>query len=114
MEEKKFCQKCGAEILKDAEICPQCGCRQADANSVNGVNTRWLTTLLLCIFIGAFGAHRFYVGKTNTAVAMLLVSLLLGWTGVGFLVTGIWALVDLVQIICGNFTDANNQKIAMK
>ncbi len=110
MEEKKFCQKCGAEIAKEAEVCTQCGCAQ----NAGGVNQKWVTTLLLCIFIGTFGAHRFYVGKTNTAVAMLLITLLLGWLGIGVLITAIWALVDLIQIICGNFTDINGQKIAMK
>lgn len=61
----------------------------------------WLTTLLLCIFLGGFGAHRFYTGHTGTAVVQLLT---LG----GCLV---WAIIDLVQIITGNFRDANGQPL---
>ena len=64
----------------------------------------WLTTLLLCIFLGGFGAHRFYVGKTGTAVAQLLT---LGGCAV-------WAIIDLIQIITGNFRDANGQPLLKK
>ena len=68
---------------------------------------RILPAFLLAFFIGMFGAHRFYVGKTGSAVAMLLISL----TGIGLLVTAIWALVDWIMIICGLFTDKEGRKL---
>ena len=59
---------------------------------------------LLLIFLGGFGAHRFYLGKTGTAVTMLIL-FLLGWVtliiGVGLILlaaVGIWGLVDLFLI----------------
>mgnify|MGYP003318674828 CR=1 FL=1 len=51
-------------------------------------NKTWLAALLFCLLLGAFGAHRFYVGKVQTAVAMLLITLLTGWIfGLGFFIS---------------------------
>lgn len=74
-------------------------------------NTEWLATFLFCFFLGIFGAHRFYTGKTGSAVAMLLITILLGWIGIGVAITGIWALVDLILIACAKFTGRDGQPI---
>jgi TM2 domain-containing membrane protein YozV len=54
---------------------------------------------LLWFFLGGFGAHRFYLGSTGTAVAQLLLALL-GWIPLflGWAVLGIWWLVDAALI----------------
>jgi TM2 domain-containing membrane protein YozV len=62
---------------------------------------RILPAFLLCFLLGVFGAHRFYVGKTGTAIIMIFT--------IGGL--GIWALIDLILIVVGAFTDANGVKI---
>lgn len=62
---------------------------------------RILPAFLLCFFLGVFGAHRFYVGKTGTAIVQILT---LGGLG-------IWAFVDFIMIIVGSFTDKNGNKI---
>ena len=51
-----------------------------------------LIALILCIFVGVLGIHRFYLGYTMEGVLMLL-------TAGG---CGIWALIDLVRIITGD------------
>lgn len=55
----------------------------------------FVPTLLLCFFLGIFGIHRFYTGKVGTGVLQLLT---LGGLG-------IWAMVDMIVIACGNFKD---------
>jgi len=60
-----------------------------------------LPAFLLCFLLGVFGAHRFYVGKTGSGIAMLILTL----TVVGALITGIWYLIDMIMIVTGNFTD---------
>ena len=61
----------------------------------------FIPTLLLCLLLGGFGAHRFYVGKPLTAILMILT---LG--GIG-----IWALIDLIVIATGGFKDSKGLKI---
>ncbi len=55
----------------------------------------FVPTLLLCILLGGFGIHRFYVGKVGTGILMLIT---LGGLG-------IWVLIDLIMIAVGKFTD---------
>ncbi len=64
---------------------------------------RILPAFLLCFLFGIFGAHRFYVGKTGTALLQLVT---LGGLG-------IWATIDLVMIIVGVFTDEAGVKITV-
>lgn len=60
-----------------------------------------VTTLLLCLFLGVTGAHRFYVGRYKTAILMFLT---LG--GLGF-----WTLIDLVLIANSEFKDAAGHNV---
>ncbi|MFK7888669.1 MAG: TM2 domain-containing protein [Gammaproteobacteria bacterium] len=61
----------------------------------------FVPTILLCLFLGFLGVHRFYVGKIGTGILMLLT----------FGGLGIWSLIDLIVIICGNFKDKNGLAI---
>lgn len=97
-----YCKYCGSEVNDNAVVCIKCGCSLKDEPQGFSNNTKeWLIVLLLCFFLGGFGVHRFYVGKTATGVAQLL-------TAGG---CGIWALIDFIMILVGTFTDAQGRPI---
>ena len=54
--------------------------------------------------LGPFGAHRFYLEKTGSAVAMLILTL----TVIGIIVTLIWWIVDAVLTV-GMVKDMNKE-----
>ena len=54
-----------------------------------------MVALLLCIFLGGLGIHRFYVGKIGTGIIWLLTG---GCFGIGY-------IVYFVMIASGKFTD---------
>ena len=64
----------------------------------------WMTTFLLCFFLGGLGVHRYYVGKIGTGI---LYTLTAGVFGIGY-------LVDFIKIICGKFTDKDGNYIQRK
>ncbi|MFB6320658.1 TM2 domain-containing protein [Saccharicrinis sp. FJH54] len=61
----------------------------------------FVAMLLLCLFLGSFGVHRFYAGKIGTGILMLIT--------IGGL--GIWTLVDLIIIAVGSFKDKEGRYI---
>ncbi len=79
--------------------------KKASVNAISKTNTKavkknadpgegksQMIALILCIFVGVLGIHRFYLGYTMEGVLQLL-------TGGG---CGVWALIDLVRIITGD------------
>lgn len=61
----------------------------------------FVAVLLLALFLGTLGIHRFYVGKIGTGILQLIT---LGGLG-------IWVLIDLIVIIVGKFTDKEGRRI---
>ncbi len=107
----KYCHACGSVIDAAAVVCPFCGVSQSGAlaGAAYGMelaggasDKRLLIGVLLCVFGGVLGLHRFYAGKVGTGVLQLL-------TGGGL---GIWWLVDLVMLATGNFRDKDGRRIA--
>ena len=63
-----------------------------------------LIAYVLWFFVGIFGGHRFYLGRTSSALIMLvgtILSFILTFVLIGFLgffIIGVWALVDAFLI----------------
>ena len=109
----KFCKFCGEKIPGDAVMCVHCG-RQVEQlkseqpqviinNSNNNTNTngggvyrnaknKWVA-LLLCIFLGGIGAHKFYEGKIGLGIVYLFT---VGFFGIG------WAIDFIVLLFKSN------------
>jgi TM2 domain-containing membrane protein YozV len=77
---------------------------------------------LLLIFFGGLGAHRFYLGRTGSAVAQLLL-FITGWLtfvlfiGIALLaVLGVWVIVDifLVAGMIQSQKDAMRQRLTQE
>ena len=109
---KKFCQHCGQAIGAECVICPKCGkqvgqvkqeqpqivINNANTNTNSNINTNAMVGLrlrnkwvafFLCLFLGEFGAHKFYEGKIGMGILYLFT---LGIFGIGW-------LVDLISIL---------------
>jgi hypothetical protein len=99
---QQYCSSCGAIISNRAIACPKCGAPTGARPGGASPKSR-LVALLLCFFFGIFGIHRFYVGKIGTGVLELVT--------IGGL--GIWACVDFILIIVGEFTDKEGRKITV-
>jgi ribosomal protein L40E len=96
-----FCHACGAKTNPLAEICIKCGARLTKAAAADISPKSRLATTLLAWFLGQFGAHRFYLGKIGTAIAMLFT---LGGLG-------IWQLIDFIYAVSGNMKDKEGKLI---
>ena len=113
-DDEIFCPSCGSVIKKGSKFCPNCGNSPESMSKNEPVEPvislseqrekreqRWLTCLLLCIFLGGFGAHRFYTGKIGTAILMIVT---LGGVGV-------WYVIDIIIIAVGKFRDKDGNYI---
>lgn len=73
--------------------------KQMNGNASAGPKSQ-LVALILVIFVGGLGIHRFYLGYTTIGIIQLLT---LGGCG-------IWALIDLIRIITGDLKPADGSE----
>jgi TM2 domain-containing membrane protein YozV len=84
-----------------------------------GSKKNWLTTLILCWFLGFLGVHRLYAGKigsgflmaygTVVACCILAVNLYLGL--LAFVIVGAFVANDFLRIATKTFADCNGEYI---
>lgn len=80
-----ICPCCGNELSDGFMMCPKCGMSRGYYNDLlfNKAHTKKRkTALLLCIFLGLIGGHKFYEEKYFTCALYLLT---LGLFGIGWL-----------------------------
>lgn len=115
------CQGCGAKTHPRDAACAKCGVgllRSVGMRIGGEVSQKSrLATALLALWLGAFGLHRFYLGKYGTAIAMLALALL-GFATWGvyvgaflFLAAWSWAIVDLALLLLGKTLDAQGRMV---
>ena len=73
-------------------------------NNIHCSDRNQVVTLLLCLFFGYLGIHRFYCGKVGTGILYLFTFGLftIGW------------IVDIIVIACGKFRDSNGRLVKNK
>ena len=103
------CPSCGAQV-QQAPPPPQYAPQQQYAPPppqyappVASPKSR-IAYILLGIFLGEFGVHNFYAGRTGTGIAQLLISLLT--CGYGAAIVWIWAVIE----ICVVTTDSQGRR----
>ncbi len=74
--------------------------KKAYANGEEGSSKSQLVALLLAIFVGGIGIHRFYLGYIGIGIAQIVT---LGGCG-------IWALIDLIRIATGDLKPADGSE----
>jgi TM2 domain-containing membrane protein YozV/RNA polymerase subunit RPABC4/transcription elongation factor Spt4 len=89
--EKKYCRNCGAATNPNQAICLSCG---VSTGIISG-NKSKPTTTLLNLFLGTFGAHKFYLGNWGWGIIYLLlgITFFLAW------IPFIASFVELIRVI---------------
>jgi TM2 domain-containing membrane protein YozV len=113
-----FCPKCGNEYKEDLNFCSNCGYKlnpkekdwMSDDlhkfSSTDGENVSpksRAVAAILAYFVGGFGAHNFYLGKTGQGIVMAI----FWWT----FIPSIVAFVQFIIILCGSETDSNGLRV---
>lgn len=126
----KLCKNCNTQISDDAKFCELCGKEQTEQSTgniytesqpqpiiINNNITALSSTnqdnispksqmvdLILCIFLGLIGIHKFYEGKPFKGIIYMFTC---GLFGIGW-------IADIITIACGNAKDVQGRIITEK
>ena len=64
----KYCPGCATPLHTSARSCPKCGAQQ---RGVGGSKTK-VVAALFALFLGGFGAHKFYLGQVGLGLLYLV------------------------------------------
>jgi TM2 domain-containing membrane protein YozV len=97
---------CKNEIPENVVYCPFCGTRVvgtgvSESNHKHVYKKSGITYLLLAIFFGMFGIHRFYVKDIKTGLLYLIGTLLMLITLVPFILLPVFGIIPIVATIDG-------------
>lgn len=102
MTDAQNCSKCGTSINVNDSFCNKCGSNTHSSGIISERSEKSaITALLLCLFLGFLGIHRFYAGRIWTGLLMLIT---LG----GF---GLWSLIDIIIIASCEFKDSRGKPL---
>jgi TM2 domain-containing membrane protein YozV len=110
----KFCSNCGEKLNENQDVCLKCGVKvkKEEKNDDPEAKSK-IVAGILGILVGSFGAHNFYLGYNQKAVAQLLLTTI-GWIllGLGPVIAGIWGLIEGIMILVGSIDkDAKGIKL---
>ncbi|HEV8573817.1 MAG TPA: NINE protein [Dehalococcoidia bacterium] len=112
------CPDCGKEVSTEALACPGCGRPVKSAQAswsgpsgtaqspthyqptpvvVQAVKSRGLF-IILGLLLGCLGIHNFYAGYYGRGAIQLIITSVLGWVIVGFVITAVWALIEVITV----------------
>jgi TM2 domain-containing membrane protein YozV len=117
------CTQCGSPLAAGVAFCGSCGngvtgpravAIAAPSGAPYGLDPmtnlpfshrQKLPAGLLQIFLGGFGAGRFYTGHTGLAIAQIAAT----WLTCG--VGGLWPLIDGILMLSGKVTDVDGKPL---
>ena len=104
-EERKKIRKDIREVIKtykhDIKKSPV---KKSSPDAPAGGDKNQLVALLLAIFLGWVGAHRFYLGRILGAVGQLALLVIGLFTIIPLYILAVWVLLDIILIITGDLS----------
>ena len=118
-EDVTYCPECDAPVLRTDSFCPSCGAMLSDSSSatyrrphvVSGSPSPASSSqddgsfrrdpfveLLLCLLLGLFGMHKFYMGDVGAGRMYFILSVFFSWTIIAPIVVLILCIIDFFRL----------------